>query len=409
MTFVRSETDRANKNQYQDGLDELRRTNQYKIQLAQEEHQLLSKIVRERLVQTVTQKRARLLRDKEQLDIADSNALLLHPNQFSVGNPASPGGPTSNRKTRHSRLRPGEANEETNGTAGDNKRKRKAQVEDVDGSPAPPLRMPDLGTASPYRDARSKLVQSQFEAPLYSVDRLFTDKELALNMNRAHVSTTDFFARLRAQGAEARVVAASVNGDNGDHGTDGKLHAANGTVIPANNGDTEPDALAAHASPSLAHLVPAVPAYHATRSAQRANPLTDLTFGTPAIPPYAINISSTASKNNPAAPPPPGLTEAEAQNDLLLMQRGMADPIYEFLVERCCEKQGPMTEVGWWKGALDGDGAGELTVPSDANHSQAPTAAAFAMARQISSTGAGGVAMVKSHSEQGSASTLRGR
>jgi len=148
--------------------------------------------------------------------------------------------------------------------------------------------------------------------------------------------------------------------------------------------------------------MPVAPTHHATRSAQRANPLADFAFGTPALPPYAINIGTNASKANPAAPSPPGLPEAEAQNDLLLMQRGMADPIYEFLVERCCEKQGPMTEVGWWKGALDGDGAGDTAGITDAIHGQAPSAAAFAMARQASNIGTGSVPMVKSNSLGGS-------
>lgn len=392
-------------NHYQDGLDELRRTNQYKIQLAKEEHQLLSKTLRERLVQTVTQKRARLLRDKEQLDIADSNALLLHPSQFSIGNPASPGGPTSNRKTRYSRLRPGENTEDVASAAVENKRKRKAQADEVDhSSPAPFGRIPDAGTAPPYRDGRNKLIQSQFEASVYSIDRLFTEKELALNVNRAHVAATDFFGRLRMQGAEVRNAASSINETtrNGvDYGVDGKSAMHIGALATTDNAEHDLDAPGAHASPSLGHLLPVAPTYHATRSAQRANPLTDLAFGTPAVPPYVFSINTTTGKANTAAPTPPGLSEAEAQNDLLLMQRGMADPIYEFLVERCCEKQGPMTEVGWWKGALDGDGAGELNGGIEASNGPVPTAPSLAMVRQASGVGVGSVAMAKTNSVGG--------
>jgi len=303
----------------------------------------------------------------------------------------------------------------------ENKRKRKGQAEEPDhGSPLPFNRIPENGTASSYRDARTKLVQSQFEAPLYSIDRLFTEKELALNMNRAHVATTDFFARLRAQEAESRNAAASTTGVAGN-GTDylngAKPAATNGFQNAIDNADADSDVPAPNASPSLAHLMPVAPAYHATRSAQRANPLTGFAFGTPVLPPYAINISTNASKANPAAPSPPGLPEAEAQNDLLLMQRGMADPIYEFLVERCCEKQGPMTEVGWWKGALDGDGAGDTTAGPgsiDTTHGQGPSAAAFAMARPASNIGMSSVPMAKSSSmggasEYGNASTIVSR
>ena len=56
--------------------------------------------IRERLVQSLSHKRAKLMKEKEQLDIADTNALLLHPSQFSITNPSSPGGGQTSRKTR---------------------------------------------------------------------------------------------------------------------------------------------------------------------------------------------------------------------------------------------------------------------------------------------------------------------
>ena len=59
----------------------------------------MTNTIRERLVQNLSSKRARLLKDKEQLDIADTNALLLHPSQFSITNPVSPGGGPTSRKT----------------------------------------------------------------------------------------------------------------------------------------------------------------------------------------------------------------------------------------------------------------------------------------------------------------------
>lgn len=71
---------------------------------AEEEHKALASQIRQRLITTISKRRQQLLRDKEQLDIADNNAMLLNPNQFSINNPGSPGG-GQNRKTRHLRHR----------------------------------------------------------------------------------------------------------------------------------------------------------------------------------------------------------------------------------------------------------------------------------------------------------------
>lgn len=350
-------------NKYQDGLEELRRTNQYKIQLAQEEHQLLSKTLRERLIQNVTQKRARLLRDKEHLDIADSNALLLNPNQFSLGHPASPGGTHNPRKTRHTRLRPGEVEEPSSSSVIEsNKRKRKAAIDDNDSaSPAPPARPVDANTASTFLDARAKSVYSQFEAPAYSIERLFSERELAMNMSRAHVATSDFFSRLRAQNVEAKTNGNTNISVTGPNNSNNELNDNEpGPSLGGHNfeaGEHEDDPMPLEIS-SLANLLPGPSAQtvHATRASHRANPLADLANTAIALAPYSINLSNTANKANNSAPAPPGVSEAEAQSDILLMQRGAGDPLYDHLTERCCEKLGPMG-AGWWKTQAEGEHA----------------------------------------------------
>ncbi|KAI9762523.1 MAG: hypothetical protein M4579_000326 [Chaenotheca gracillima] len=190
----------ALENNYTRTLQELHWNNDFKVQLAKEEHRHLASTLRERLIQSITSKKTRLMREKEQLDLADSNALLLHPNQFSITNPASPGGVHSNRKTRHMRYRPGDM--EDTGEGG-HKRKRKLAAEDNDvGSPAPPMgRIPtETGTASPFNDARLRPAASQ-DAPAYSIERLFTEKELTMHFNLAQVATAQHFAALRAQEA----------------------------------------------------------------------------------------------------------------------------------------------------------------------------------------------------------------
>ena len=181
---------------------------------------MLASTIRERLVQALSQKRSRLLRDKEQLDLADSNAFLLHPNQFSINDPASPGGQQNNRKTRHTRHRIDPEELSSAAVAQENKRKRKAAFEETEaGSPGPSIggrpttgnptatnanaianNANDTYAGSPYREARAKLAHTQFEAPLYSLERLFTEKELSMVMNNAHIAATHFFTKLQTRG-----------------------------------------------------------------------------------------------------------------------------------------------------------------------------------------------------------------
>ena len=84
-------------------MSEVDRLTQQKIHQAEGEHKALASTIRQRLVATITKRRQQLLRDKEQLDIADSSALLLHPSQFSINIPGSPSAGGQNRKTRHLR------------------------------------------------------------------------------------------------------------------------------------------------------------------------------------------------------------------------------------------------------------------------------------------------------------------
>ena len=84
---------------------------------------MLAATIRERLIASIQQRTGRLKREKEQLDLSDSNAMLLHPNQYSIGNPASPGGPQAPRKTRRTGHKFGDAEELA--AANEHKRKRK--------------------------------------------------------------------------------------------------------------------------------------------------------------------------------------------------------------------------------------------------------------------------------------------
>lgn len=146
----------------------------HKLETAKREHKALSQTLRDRLMNTITSKKFRLNKEKEALEISDASALLLHPNQFSLTNPASPGGPHTKRTTRLRR-----EIDEIPGLL-DNK-KRKRNPGDDDGSPAPQRRA--LDTTPLWQSDR--LVNRKTTGPVYSIDKLFTDKELSMTYNAA--------------------------------------------------------------------------------------------------------------------------------------------------------------------------------------------------------------------------------
>lgn len=292
--------------------------------------------IRQRLITTITKRRQQLLRDKEQLDISDSNALLLNPNQFSLNNPGSPGG-GQNRKTRHLRHRAiSPSGGDENG-----KRKRKLPIEDEGHeSPAPAFRSlppPDNlgGGRSPFKDARDKSSYAQFEAPAYSLERLFTDKELAHATNTAQIATYKYFYQPEQQQQdlnsntnadpsvdnEARENASAVDGED----------AANGTLATGGDAVNTPPVAAPEMERSSSHQV-------LTRGGARANPLAALSdlataaavaSGNPAtmpirdnpFAPVVPNYHAVMRSEKSGAPAPPAVNTLDAENDFELMRR----------------------------------------------------------------------------------------
>ncbi|KLU81541.1 hypothetical protein MAPG_00626 [Magnaporthiopsis poae ATCC 64411] len=149
----------------------------YKTEVAKREHRALSQTLRDRLINAINSKRARLTKEKEAFEISDASALLLHPNQYSITNPASPGGTHTKRATR---LR--QNAEEVNGYSDGRKRKRNGAEDD--GSPAPQRRALDPNNTTPLWQ-NDRLVSRKATGPIYSIDKLFTDKELAMQYNTA--------------------------------------------------------------------------------------------------------------------------------------------------------------------------------------------------------------------------------
>lgn len=312
-------------NKYSAAVSQLERTTSFKIEVARREHQELAATIRSRLINSVTKKRDKLLREKEQLDIADSSALFLHPGQFSINIPNSPGGVAGNRKTRHTRHRidPDEAAERG--------RKRKTLAEeDGNDSPAPsfrPLANDNGGASSPYRDARAKTLFTQYEAPAFSIERLFTEKELANATTLAQIATHQFFhhqqnthingdAAPQSNGHPASVM--SLDGSAAEMSipitTVTSLEEpamtvqANGTPPPS-----QPQAVEMERTVS----------YHATRGATKANPLAALsdmaamTTNTNVFAPVLIPITRT----DKGAPTPPGVSMYDADQDIAMMMK----------------------------------------------------------------------------------------
>ncbi|KAK3072340.1 hypothetical protein LTR53_006990 [Teratosphaeriaceae sp. CCFEE 6253] len=364
---------------YHASLASLEALTQQKLHQAEEEHKALASTIRQRLQASLTKKRQHLLRDKEQLDIADSNALLLHPSHFGINNaPGSPGGSGRERKTRHLRHRAGSpvpgdlpAHPHDNGNGnGNGKRKRLADDDDNESSapggafrphlPPPPDALG--GGRSPFRDARERNAHTQYEAPAYSLERIFTEKELAMAGATAQVATWRYFHQpppvavaaqaghqvdtsANARDGVASTAVPSIDGETlpgaasvaAVVGVDGEERTAHPTtengdpldlpVVTAAPSDLAPEpshqvltrgGLRSHPNPmaalsDLANAAAAlaIPGASSTGLSRRENPFA------PVVPSfYAVSRSEKSG-----APAPPGVGPGDIEGDFALMRR----------------------------------------------------------------------------------------
>jgi hypothetical protein len=326
---------RANtsQNKHATSKNEIENSHYYKVQIAEEEHKHLAATIRERLVASIQQRTSRLKREKEQLDLSDSNAMLLHPNQFSIVNPASPGGPQAPRKTRRTGHKFGETAEEV-AAAIENKRKRKLFEENDNDSPGTSARNAEVGVGSPFREAKARTLNAQFEAPAYSLERLFTEKELHMATIQATTAASHFFAKMR--NADTGAQEATTNGHitNGN-GANGDQASENGDMM-----DQDPDSDEIPGASDMVRQVSSNP--HATRGATRSafNPSAAIANGQmPFIynPPFILD-AKIFQKANAAAPTPPALSAADVEQDLKLMLRESKgdDELNERLLQVAC-------------------------------------------------------------------------
>ncbi|ATZ49665.1 hypothetical protein BCIN_05g00850 [Botrytis cinerea B05.10] len=174
---------------YEVKANEIESSYAYRMRLADLEYKALMSTLRDRLINKLNSKKAHLLKDKESIEIGESNALLLHPSKFGLANPASPGGMHSKRATRHRR----EAEELPN-MFDHSKRKRKGI--DGDESPAPSRQRMDNGGNTPLGTyERNGHTSAQLEAPANSIEGLFTDKELGMKYNEAAQAAYSYMVR----------------------------------------------------------------------------------------------------------------------------------------------------------------------------------------------------------------------
>lgn len=295
------------------------------MEVALKEHRILVENVRQRLVHGVNQKRNALLREKEKLDIADTNALLFHPNQFSINNTASPGGPQSNRKTRHARHRlEAEEIDPVGGVC--NKRKRKAPIDIENGSPGPAGR--DTEPTNPLKEANARLEAHQITAPLYSIDRLFSARELDGNLQQAcYEVVAEQSAKRRKPNTDSQTNGASV---------DPFAHAMSDSEenFPqpeySADGDAE-DVLAATAMMERTNTQTSTQ-YHTTRSTRKTN----LSNGQSAreqlgelagreVGAASIGNYGKEKKREEEYQRAPPLSELDAESDMALYEAAMKD------------------------------------------------------------------------------------
>ena len=282
-----------------------------------EEHTQLVNSVRERLIASVSRKRAKLTSGKDQLDALDANALVSGQTTYGVQHPSSPGGPQSNRKTRHTRHR---LEIDDMGILGDmSKRKRKAPGEIQNGSPVRAMDMDVLET--------SKQEPMLDEKPVLSMSHLFTDRERSVILTAAQRQVVQEVSKERRK-AERRAASGNssdVDSEDEDSSED-DADIQSGLASPANGHmDTENGNLMAPAMDRTANS-----SHHATRSSRFAlnggstqrNPYGDLVGRSSAPKLTAVQRERKKEDDYQRAP---ALSVTDAEQDLLLMRQAVRD------------------------------------------------------------------------------------
>ncbi|KFY23696.1 hypothetical protein V493_05678 [Pseudogymnoascus sp. VKM F-4281 (FW-2241)] len=199
--------------EHKSNLGELNTSSAFLTKLAGREHSALASTIRDRLINSITERKRKLNRDMTSNEgIDNSNAYHYHPAQYSVLNPSSPGGVLGKRSSRHRRDL-----DDLPAMLDPTKRKRRA-VDDGRASPVPTRRVPidlhQIGSSTPLNKFTEKAQDPEY--PLYSVDKLFTEKELSLLERQAAEAAHKYMVRHKFNEAATRSQSDSDGSGNGD-------------------------------------------------------------------------------------------------------------------------------------------------------------------------------------------------
>lgn len=305
----------------------LRADHQYAKKLAQNEHDALSATTRDRLINAVITRRNRLNKEKDSAELGENNPILLHPSQYSIANPASPG----MHAKRTTRLRR-DADDYSNLEAG--KRKRKVGESDDSTGPSRQQRL-ENGTSTPiWQLDRTNLAQTQHMSPLYSIEKLFNDRELSMTYNAAAMAAHHHILRHHMENdsdSDSNPDKESPNSQNGKAAIGGDKSHVNGNHA----GSPSPP-------PSSATAMDRQPS-HATRSTRAGagipnqflgvsgiELMTDLNYPgnmealasqTPRLPHPNASVMTKAYVRGDGANQPAGLQPDEATTEIEIMRR----------------------------------------------------------------------------------------
>ena len=297
-------------------MSELNAAHAYRMKLAAGEHRALASTLRDRLVNSITSKKNRLSKDKDSLEISDSNALLLHPNQFGITNPSSPG--IHGKRATRGRRDPDDLSSFADG----NKRKRKAA--DSDESPAPTRQRLDNDNSTPLWFSEKQRMAAQQAGAVFSIDKLFTDKELSMTYNTAALAAHTHMQRHHPYNDDFYAA-----NDRSDGSTDADGAAGE------NDGDEDDESLPSGAGMERQYS-------HATRSTRAANSsgnfitglgidaITDLNYPgnmaaltkqIPKLPPPLASVMQKGYIKGEGANGVQGLSQDDAMAEIELMRQ----------------------------------------------------------------------------------------
>ena len=336
-------------NNYQHKMNSLDFQHKRSVVLARSEHQSLSNTIQARLMARLKAQLKKLAAEKESTsstalsslanlsssgyaDLTETSALLLHPSQFGLAPPlSSPSRPTEDEKEtrRKPRRRVGEVEELLSFGVGINfdppssstsKRKRAAR-RDREAAEIEETHTPIHDAASPsstsavissldqqnidreaLRRRREELLK-QVYSPIYSFDKLFTDKELQMAGHQASLAAIRFFTE-RPQ----------MHYDDGDSDEDGAepTGLVASTPHPGDMFDADDDAAATSGGNGSGNG-----SYNTRSNPPRfARELESLVFN--GVPGFGTTFVNKAG----VAPPPPALRGDEIEADLAAMRGG---------------------------------------------------------------------------------------